>query len=240
MPRLLTAGATSGLRQIRMSAQRACRSVSTFTRRPSARECEVGDAAGRRPPRRRRHPRGPPDRPRCGTPRPSTIGTWTRCMWSTSPAARKSRTTGAPPPIRTSWPSAASRAVSSASAGAASRKWNVVPPSMSIEGPRAVSQHEGRCVERRVRAPPAFPVRVVPPAGRAELVGAHDLGADAVTVALSEGVVDSGGSARVPEAGTKHPLVQSLARMAEGCIGGLRFPGSETVEGDGQVVDPCE
>jgi hypothetical protein len=74
-------------------------------------------------------------------------------------------------------------------------------------GPRAVSEHEGRCVKWRVRAPPAFPVGVVPPAGRAELVGAHDLGADAVTVALSEGVVDSGGSARVPEPGSEHPLV---------------------------------
>jgi hypothetical protein len=34
---------------------------------------------------------------------------------------------------RTSWPSAALRAVSSASAGEASMKWNLVPPSISIE-----------------------------------------------------------------------------------------------------------
>src|SRR3954447_1889107 len=33
-----------------------------------------------------------------------------------------------------SWPSTASRAVSSASAGVASRKWKVVPPSISIAG----------------------------------------------------------------------------------------------------------
>jgi hypothetical protein len=39
-----------------------------------------------------------------------------------------------PPPMRTSWPPAASRAVSSASAGDASMKWNVVPPSISIDG----------------------------------------------------------------------------------------------------------
>src|SRR5918994_4451930 len=103
-------------------------------------------------------------------------------MWSTSPAARKSRTTVAPPPIRTSWPSAASRAVSSASAGAASRKWNRGAALHPDRGPRAVSEHEGRCVERRGWGPPALPVRVVLPAGRAELVGAHDLGADAVTV----------------------------------------------------------
>ena len=59
-------------------------------------------------------------------------------------------------------------------------------------------------------------------------------------MALSEGVVDSGGSARVPEPGTEHPLVQTLARMAERCIGGLRLAGGEAVEGDGQVVDPGE
>ena len=116
----------------------------------------------------------------------------------------------------------------------------MVPPSISIERPRAVGEHEGRRVERRVRAPPALPVRVVLPAGRAELVGAHDLGADAVAVALGEGVVDAGGSARVPEPGAEHPLVQTLARMAERCLGGLRLAGGEAVEGDGQVVDPCE
>src|SRR3954467_11416831 len=107
-------------------------------------------------------------------------------------------------------------------------------------GPRAVSEHEGRCVERRVRAPPALPIRVVLPAGRAELVGTHDLGADAVTVALGEGVVDAGGSARVPEPGTEHPLVQTLSRMTERRLGRLRFAGGEAVEGDGQVVDPGE
>ena len=36
--------------------------------------------------------------------------------------------------MRTSWPPAASRAVSSASAGEASMKWKVVPPSISIDG----------------------------------------------------------------------------------------------------------
>ena len=29
-----------------------------------------------------------------------------------------------------------------------------------------------------------------------------------------------------------------FARMAEGCLGGLRLAGGEAVEGDGQVVDP--
>jgi hypothetical protein len=59
-------------------------------------------------------------------------------------------------------------------------------------------------------------------------------------VALGEGVVDSGGSARLPEPGTEHPLVQTLARMAERGIGGLRLASGEAVEGDGQVVNPGE
>jgi len=78
------------------------------------------------------------------TPRPSRIGTWTTCRWSTSPAARKSRSIVGPPPIRTSCPAAAFRAASSASAGAASRKWNVVPPSISSAGSgRWVSTYVG-------------------------------------------------------------------------------------------------
>ena len=39
-----------------------------------------------------------------------------------------------PPPRRTSLPPAASRAAASASAGDASRKWYVVPPSISTDG----------------------------------------------------------------------------------------------------------
>ncbi len=39
-----------------------------------------------------------------------------------------------PPPMRTSKPAAASRATASASAGTASRMWNVVPPSISSGG----------------------------------------------------------------------------------------------------------
>src|SRR6266511_2112300 len=40
-------------------------------------------------------------------------------------------------------------------------------------GPRAVREHEGRCVERRVRAPPAPPVRVVPPASQNRVPNIH-------------------------------------------------------------------
>ena len=59
-------------------------------------------------------------------------------------------------------------------------------------------------------------------------------------MALSEGIVDPDCSAGAPEPGSEHPLVQTLARMAERCIGGLRLAGGEAVEGDGEVVDPCE
>jgi hypothetical protein len=34
--------------------------------------------------------------------------------------------------------------------------------------------------------------------------------------------------------------METLARMPEGGIGGLRLAGGEAVEGDRQVVDPCE
>src|SRR5215203_7089238 len=52
---------------------------------------------------------------------------------------------------------------------------------------RVMGEDEGRCVERRVGTPPALPVRVLVPAGRAELVRAHDLGADPGDVLLGEG-----------------------------------------------------
>src|SRR5215207_52772 len=104
--------------------------------------------------------------------------------------------------------------------------------------PRPVGEHEGRRVERRVRTPPARPVRIVLPAGRAELVGAHYLGADAELVALGEGIVGTHGPARLcPEPGGEHPFVEPLAGVAEGCFGGLGLPGSEAVERNGQVVD---
>src|SRR5205814_2089043 len=62
------------------------------------------------------------------TPRPRTIGTRTTCRWSIRSAARNWRTVLGPPPMRTSRPPAASRALASASAGLASTKWKVLPP----------------------------------------------------------------------------------------------------------------
>src|SRR5205823_3407427 len=52
-------------------------------------------------------------------------------------------------------------------------------------------EDEDRRVEWRVGTPPAFPLRVLVPAGVTELPGTHDLGADPAIVQLHEGVVDA-------------------------------------------------
>src|SRR3954465_3623570 len=179
-------------------------------------------------------------------------------MWSTSPAARNSRITVGPPPMRTSWPPAASRAVSSASAGDAARQGNGVPPSISIGGgrveeverraalhldrrARVMGEDEDRCVERRVGTPRALPLRVLVPSGRAELPGTHDLGADPRSEQPQEGVIDAAGPARLAEQfaappGSEHPLVQPFAGVAERCLEALTLAGGETVERDGDVL----
>ena len=56
---------------------------------------------------------------------------------------------------------------------------------------RVMGEDEDRRVERRVGTPPALPLRVLVPAGRAELPGTHDLGADPRIVQPQEGVVDA-------------------------------------------------
>src|SRR6185437_1204987 len=50
--------------------------------------------------------------------------------------------------------------------------------------PWAMGEHVRRGVERRIRPPPSAPLRVILPTRRAELAGAHDLRADAVSVTL--------------------------------------------------------
>src|SRR5260370_23885211 len=63
---------------------------------------------------------------------------------------------------------------------------------------RVVGQHEYRGAERRLLAPPAAPVVVVPGAAlRAEFVAAHDLGADVAGVVSREVVVEAAASAGV-------------------------------------------
>src|SRR3954465_3744995 len=157
-------------------------------------------------------------------------------MWSTSPAARNSRITVGPPPMRTSWPPAASRAVSSASAGDAARQGNGVPPSISIGGgrveeverraalhldrrARVMGEDEDRCVERRVGTPSALPLRVLVPSGRAELPGTHDLGADPGSEELREGVVDATATTWLvepaPPPGGEHPFVEPIPGVTE-------------------------
>src|SRR4051812_6839426 len=107
-----------------------------------------------------------------------------------------------------------------------------------------MGEHEGRCVERRLRTPPALPLGVLVPARRAELVRAHDLGPDPRAVLLGERVVDTAATARLigvaPAPGGEHPFVQPLAGMAERCLPALRLTGAEAVERDGEVVDARE
>src|ERR687886_2344903 len=108
-----------------------------------------------------------------------------------------------------------------------------------------MGEDEGRCVERRVGTPPALPLRVLVPAGVAELPGTHDLGADPRTVLLGEGVVDAAGATGLadqlaPEPGGEHPVVQPFAGVTERCVVALTFAGAEAVERDGEELDAGE
>ena len=108
-----------------------------------------------------------------------------------------------------------------------------------------MGQDEGRCVERRVGTPPALPLRVLVPAGRPELPGAHDLGADPLIVQPQEGVVEAAAAAGLadllaPPAGDEHPLVQSFAGVAERRLEAQILAGTETVERDGEELDAGE
>src|SRR5215211_3664559 len=110
---------------------------------------------------------------------------------------------------------------------------------------RVVGEDEDRCVERRVRTPPALPLRVLVPPGRTELPGTHNLGADPNIVQPQEGVVDAAAAAELadhlaPPPGGEHPLVQSLAGVAERRVEALTFAGAETVKRDGELLDAGE
>ena len=85
-------------------------------------------------------------------------------------------------------------------------------------------------MERRVGTPPALPLRVLVPSGRAELPGTHDLGADPRTVLLDEGVVDAATTAGLPPPGGEHPFVQPIPGVAEMCVVALTLTGAEAVE----------
>src|ERR687884_110770 len=110
---------------------------------------------------------------------------------------------------------------------------------------RVVGEDEDRRVKRRVGAPPALPLRVLVPSGRAELPGTHDLGADPRIVQPDKGVVDAAGAAGLteplaPPPRGEHPFVQPLAGMAERCVEAQTFAGTEAVERDGKELDAGE
>src|SRR3546814_5392948 len=101
-----------------------------------------------------------------------------------------------------------------------------------------MGQDEGRRMERRIRPPPALPVRIVLPARRTELVGAHDLGADPGFMTGREGMVGADGPGGLrPEPGGEHPFVKPLAGVAERRFRGLGLAGGKAVERNGQIVD---
>ena len=136
--------------------------------------------------------------------------------------------------MRTSCPSPASRAVCSAYGR---RSVDEVEGGAALQfdrRSRVMGEDEGRCVERRVGAPPALPLRVLVPSGRAELPGTHDLGADPRTVLMGEDVVDAAATTRLVEPrhhrGGEQPLVQPFAGMTERCVMAQTLAGAEAVE----------
>ena len=106
---------------------------------------------------------------------------------------------------------------------------------------RVMGEDEDRCVERRVGTPRALPLRVLVPAGVAELPGTHDLGADPRIVPPHEDVVDAAATA-----GLAHHRVANIhscsrvAGVTEMRVVALTLAGAEAVERDGEVVDAGE
>src|SRR5690606_39117248 len=100
---------------------------------------------------------------------------------------------------------------------------------------RMVGEDERWCVERRVGAPPALPLRVLLPSGRTELPRTHDLGADSRAVLSGEGIVDATAPAELadhlpPVTGSEHPRVQPLAGVTERRVVAQTRAGAEAVE----------
>ena len=101
---------------------------------------------------------------------------------------------------------------------------------------RTVGQDVGRGMERRVVAPPPAPLRVVLPARRAELAGAHDLRTDPWPVAFGHRVVETLGATRLAEhlttgeASREHPLVEPMPGVTERRVEGQPDTGGVPVE----------
>ena len=88
------------------------------------------------------------------------------------------------------------------------------PPSRSAGA--CVGEHEHRRVERRVRTPCALPLRVLLPAGVAELPGTHDLGADPRRSAGRRRRRRRRYRCRLsPPPGVEHPFVQPFPGVTE-------------------------
>ena len=110
---------------------------------------------------------------------------------------------------------------------------------------RMMGKDEDRCVEWWIVTPPAFPLRILVPSGRAELPGPHDLGADPRTVEPQEGVVEAAAAARfadalAPPPGDEHPFVQPIAGVPERCLEAQAFAGPEPVKRDREELDAGE
>ena len=91
-------------------------------------------------------------------------------------------------------------------------------------------------MERRVVTPPPAPLRVVLPARRAELAGAHDLRADPGSVPVGHHVIDTLGAARfaedfaAAEPSGEQPLVEPMPGVAERRVESLSVAGGEPVD----------
>src|SRR5690349_4624583 len=103
-------------------------------------------------------------------------------------------------------------------------------------------EHEDRRVERRLVAPPAFPLGILVPPRISVLAGAHDLGANADVVESHEGIVDATAATGladqlVPPAGREHPFMESLAGVAERRLATQANARAEAIQRDGEELD---
>jgi hypothetical protein len=130
----------------------------------------------------------------------------------------------------------------SASAGAASTKWNVVSASVNDGRTWWVSTNTGVWNGGTSPHQPCHSWSSHGPALRPELVAAHDLGADVVGEVAGEVVVEPAASARVgpvrPARGGSGPPHQvHRVGVAERPLAGLALPGAVAVGRQGEVVD---
>ena len=106
-----------------------------------------------------------------------------------------------------------------------------------------MGEHEHRSVERRIVAPPALPIEVLPRAALwTELVATHDLGTDVARIVASEVVVEAAASAPVcavrPIRGGEGPRTQlGRVRMSERLLQTLTFARAEPIGRDEKAMN---